>query len=687
MRKHFTASLSACLVTASFVGCGDKTQDVQVSEQLDTLLDQMSRLQYADAPVEGNTLEYTLGKEVDGVKVPGSTRYEAAYLDQALALLPQAEEILKNGTPLQQQSANAIIGSIRTDEAAFLIDEAERAFQQGAKDVVALRSKLGVLREIRAINDTVAGDRSEIIETYRTGLSVDGATVVGINGLQEQAAAAAELASKASADLSVYNEQMSELRDKVDEYEALELKLTSQARSSQSTDKFDKLDQATAAAKEGELAQAQSEKVTIDAWIAERVAKLEEYKRQQLAGNPQSSIADLLGKLDGFIAEVSTETNIPDSSDVYAGIAQRLATAKAGGGDDVLKAAAFLLAMSEYATADAPDADERGRFVAAMDARINGYLGVIGALEMKIAQIKLDRQRVADKLAEIDNDRQAVLKDLASAFAQKDALIQAAGFDRMSAAIDSLKQAEAAVKRAGSGNDMELMSVYMLHARALQQQSLSARSYLTTLTSIASAGADLLGSDLHTTFSTRAEGLQQLLAEVNAATGDLQTAAGVISTNILTGVDEESARGKIAARQMEVYESLIASLGQAGGALPPVEKPATETPDTPREGGTDEALLGSWRQEIKEIEGQLLPEPIFMTLTFKADGVLTIEVPGPGGAQVTMNGSYSAGDGKITINSPAEFGDEKDNGTYEITGDTVKLVDEDGEVVELTRIQ
>ena len=175
MRKHLTASLSACLVTASFVGCGEKSQDVQVSEQLDTLLDQMSRLQYADAPAEGNTLGYTLGKEVDGVKVPGSIRFEAAYLDQALALLPQAEAIFKNGTPLQKQSASAIIGSIRTDEAAFLIDEAERSFQQGAKDVVALRRKLGLLREIQAIINTVAGDRCLIIVTDRPGLKVYGA--------------------------------------------------------------------------------------------------------------------------------------------------------------------------------------------------------------------------------------------------------------------------------------------------------------------------------------------------------------------------------------------------------------------------------------------------------------------------------------------------------------------------------
>ena len=90
MRKYLTASLIACLASATFVGCGEKTQEAQVSEQLEQLLDQMSRLQYADAPSEGNELVYTLGKEVNGVQVPGSTRFEAAYLDQALALLPLA---------------------------------------------------------------------------------------------------------------------------------------------------------------------------------------------------------------------------------------------------------------------------------------------------------------------------------------------------------------------------------------------------------------------------------------------------------------------------------------------------------------------------------------------------------------------------------------------------------------------
>lgn len=575
MRKHFIASLSACLVTTSFIGCGDKTQEAQVSEQLDTLLDQMSLLQYADAPIKGNNLAYTLGKEVDGVKVPGSTRFEAAYLDQALALLPLAQDIESKGTPLQKQSANAIIGSVRTDEAAFLIDEAERAFQQGAKHIIDLRSKLSVLREIAALNNTVAGDGAEVIETYRTGLSAGGFDVIGINAMQEQASSAAAIATKASQDLESANKQIEDLREKVAEYEALELKLTGQARSSQSTDKFDKLDQATAAAKEAETAQAQAQKLEIDAWISERVANLAAFKRQRLTG--QADASQLLGKLNSFLDAASQETNIPSSSDVYAGVAQILGQAKQGAGSDTAKAAAFLLAMSDFGNAAAVDQDERARLVAAIDKRVIDEIGVVGALEMKIEQIKLERQRVADKLAEIESDRQAVLSDFSAAFKKHDAMTQAAGFDRMTAAIDALKQAELAVQASGNNTEMELMSVYLLHARALHQQSVSARLYRTTLESIAAAGPQLLGGDLHAAITSRVQDMQGILTQVAAASGELQSAANA-PTASLQNIDAESARGQIASRQLEVYQSLIDSLAQAGTPVESSEEPETATP-------------------------------------------------------------------------------------------------------------
>ena len=518
----------------------------------------MSRLKYADAPLNTklnakevkNELQYTLGREVNGVKIPGSARFEAAYLDQALALIPLAEEIEKAGTPLQKESANAIIGSIRTDEAAFLVDEAERAFQTGVNEVIALRSKLGLLRDIQALNDSVAADRPEIVETYQDGLNANGTQITGINQLQDTASTLSSKAEQASKDLNEYNSQIEDLQEQVTEYEALELKLIGQARSSQSTAKFDKLDQATSAAKEAETAQAKAQKFEIDAWITERMANLAEFKRQQLAGSKASSTASLMAQIDGFLAKAAEETNLPASTDAYKGLAQILSDAKAESDDKVLQAAAFLLGMSEFGTSAAPDADQRRLLVTAMDTRVGDYLGMIGALEMKIAQIRLERQRVEKKLAEIEKDRQSVLGALTTAFTTSDTKLQITGFDRMAAAIDSLKKAEQAVKESGSGVEMELMSVYVLHARALHQQRVSAQLYLTTLSSIATAGPELLGDSLHGTITGRAQEMQDLLDSVSASIDGLQTAASMPAT-ALVNLDEESPRGKIAARPIK----------------------------------------------------------------------------------------------------------------------------------------
>jgi hypothetical protein len=213
-----------------------------------------------------------------------------------------------------------------------------------------------------------------------------------------------------------------------------------------------------------------------------------------------------------------------------------------------------------------------------MDQRVNSYLGMIGSLEMKIAQIKLDRQRVSDKLAVIDQDRQQVLTDLTAAFAQRDTMLQATGFDRMASAIISLKLAETAVKASGDGTDMELMSVYLLHARALHQQRVSAQLYLTTLNSIATAGPELLGDTLHASITTRAKDMESLLGQVSASIGDLQTAASLPASTLLN-LDAASPRGEIAVRQMEVYDSLMANLGQGGAAPESSEEEETETPE------------------------------------------------------------------------------------------------------------
>lgn len=597
MRNTLTAaSLSACLVTACFVGCGEKSQEKQVSEKIDVLLEEVSQLKYADAPLKNkqldgkleytfdNKLEYTFGKEIDGVKVPGSTSFEAAYLDQAVALLPLAEEILKDGTPLQRESANAIIGSIRTDEAAFLIDEAERSLQSGVNDVIALRDQISRLRGIAALKNAVAGDRLEVIETYQTGLNTGGTTITGITQLREAAATNGSQAEEATSDLAQYNAQIDDLRESVADYEALELKLMGQARSAQSTAKYDRLDQASSAAKEAETAQANAQRFEIDAWLSERAAILAEFKRQQLAGDKQSSTAQLMGKLEGYLTESATETNVSTSSDTYTILAQALEQAKTASSDEVLQAAAFLLSMSAYATAEASDDDQRAMLSAAMDKRISGYLGVIGLLEMKIAQIRLNRQRAADKLAENESDRQQIIQELIAGFDKHDKMLQAAGFARMRVAIERLDQAEAAVQGSGNDNEMDLMSVYLLHARALHQQSVSAQLYYTTLSSIAEAGPELLGEDLHTAVSGRATAMQNLLAAVKTEVLDLQGKASDPAAAV-QGLGQESDRGQIATRQLELYNALMTSLGAAPAGTPST---GDTTPATPAAGGTED---------------------------------------------------------------------------------------------------
>lgn len=560
MRKYLTATLSTCLLSATLAGCGEKSQEAQVAEQLNTLLGQMHQLKYADAPSKANALEYTLGKEVDGVKIPGSIRFEAAYLDQALALLPLAEEIKKTGTPLQVQSANTIIGAIRSDEGAFLIDEAERSFQQGVRELIALRSKLGILREIQATDHAVAGDATEIVETYQAGLDVEGTRVAGISELTEQAKAMANLARQAESDFSAYRQKLSALREEAAEYEALELKLVGESRRAQSTDKFDKLDQATAAAQKGENLRAQAQAIEIDAWIADRTANLEQYKHQQLAGEKSANVADLLGKLESFIAQASQDTGISADTDAYVGLKQILDQAKAEAGNSTVKAASFLLALSDYRTASASNAEQRSRLVSAMMADINRYLGVIGTLQMKIAQVKLKQERVADQLAAIEGHRKAVISDFAQAFSEKDTEIEIAGFDRMAASVEVLTQAIEAVKGAGSGHETDLMSLYMIHARALQQQKFSAETYLTLLSSIAEAGPGLLGESFHATLRGRIAGLEARLDQVAEAVAPLQANGDTLAAGLMVGLDPESDRGKLSLAQIDIFQSLIESL-------------------------------------------------------------------------------------------------------------------------------
>lgn|GEM_PF-2541619 len=584
MRKPLIASLSACLVASSFIGCGEQTTEKQVSEKLDVLLDKMSRLEYADVPIEGNKLVYTLGVEVDGVQVPGSTAFEAAYIDQALALLPLAEEIEKQGSKLQKQSANAIIGSIKADEAAYLIDVAELSFQKGAGAVVAMRSSIAVLREIKLLNDAVAGDRSEIIQTLQEGLSEGGVSVVGTTQLQAQADAAGATAKQASDALGKINAKIDELNKKVDEYEGLELKLSTEARSAKAAARYDKLDQATTAAKESQSAEAEAESLALNAWINEQNANLAEFKRQRLDGSGDP--AALLGQLDAMMKAAAEASNVSDSSDTFNVLAASLSQAKAGPGDDRSKAAAFLLGLSDYAAADAPDSDERGILADELNKRVDASIGVIGLLEMKVEQVKIEQRLVAGKLAEIEKDRQDVLAALTGSFNAQDALIQAAGFDRMAAAVESLKTAQAAIDGAGRNMEMELMSAYVLHARALHQQNLSAKAYKTTLDSIATAGPEILGESLQATISGRAAEMQELIDGVAAQAQTLGQEAMQVGISIMSSADSESSAGQAAMNQLEIFSTLMEGLGGGiggGGVTTEIIGDGDDTVDEPAE--------------------------------------------------------------------------------------------------------
>ena len=108
---------------------------------------------------------------------------------------------------------------------------------------------------------------------------------------------------------------------------------------------------------------------------------------------------------------------------------------------------------------------------------------------------------------------------------------------------------------------------------------------MTTLSSIAAAGPDLIGGELHAALTARVQDMQSLLSQVAAASSELQAAASGPSTNLNT--DGETASGKIAARQLEVFDSLIESMGQ--GAASPGNDTPDASPSTPSGDETDGA--------------------------------------------------------------------------------------------------
>ncbi|MEM6506122.1 MAG: hypothetical protein AAF711_11815, partial [Planctomycetota bacterium] len=167
---------------------------------------------------------------------------------------------------------------------------------------------------------------------------------------------------------------------------------------------------------------------------------------------------------------------------------------------------------------------------------------------------------------------------------------------------------------------------------------------------------------------SRALEMQNLLAQVKAAADDLQISVSTPAA-ALAGLDPETTRGAIAARQMEVYDGIMASLGAAPAGIPGAAPSDDDTP-TPEPTGTADpaALIGAWENEA---EG--------MGFTFTAGGKLQLKMAGPGGESLSVEGSYSVDGENLTITMPAEFGGDSETGKFSVDGDTLFLIAPEGE--------
>ena len=472
MRNTLKTKFSTCVLLAGVVGmtlgCEGPSQEQQTADKLQALLEKMDRLEYAAVALPENELVYTDGVEIDGVRLPGSNSFTAAYLDQALVLLPEAQDIAQTGNTPQKQSANAIIASILTDEGSYLTNEADEAIQKGTSQINLLRQGADMVKAILEHNKALAGDRAAVIDTLKTGKIGNGDSVQGINQLSEQVAAADKVATDARGKLAKAFEQIKQLREDSLEFESLDLKLTNESDAAKGSARFAKLEKATVAMKEGLLAEAKADSLTTDVAVLEGQAKLAERRKN-------------LGQ------------------------------------------------------------------------------EVVNELEAKVANIKAERQTVADKLAQLDADRKAALQTLTGAYNEIDALMQVGGFDRMAKATDRFTKADEALDKAKSGNSSAFrqMSLYALHARSLQQQALAARTYAAMLGTLTAAGPDVLGPALHATITQRITQLEALDASVQAAATELDTKAASTLSTISSQVDAESTEGQTAGKLIESFRSLI----------------------------------------------------------------------------------------------------------------------------------
>lgn len=297
--------LTTCMLLAGVVGltgCEGPSPEQQTAEKLSALLEKMSRLDFAQAPVAENKLTYTNGTVIDGVTLRGDTSFDAVYIDQALTLLPEARQIAQSGNPTQKQAANTVIASILTDEGSYLTNQAERVFQEGTSKISFLRERADMVKAILAHNQALAGDGAVVIDTLQTGNIGNNKSVEGITQLQDQVAKASESAAEARSELAETLATIEQLREQVLEYESLDLELTNEADAAKAEARFAKLEKATQAMKEAELAEAKADALETDAEVLAGQAELAE-SRKELS---QKVVDELEAKVEQIKAERRT---------------------------------------------------------------------------------------------------------------------------------------------------------------------------------------------------------------------------------------------------------------------------------------------------------------------------------------------------------------------------------------------
>jgi len=306
VRTTLKTKLSTCVLltavtglTTGLIGCAGQSDDQLTAEKLEQLIDRVDRLEYAFAPTEANAQAYTRGETVSGVELPGRLAFDAAYIDESLTLIPLAQDIAQSGNPVQQQAARSILASIYTDEAGYLINAADRVFQQQSGRFSSLRTHARNAEQILAHNAALAGDGAVIIDTIQTGQTGTGMTVDGIRQLSEQVDAAQAAYTEATNKLAQTRETIDELRDEVLEYESLDLQLTNEANASSSDARFPKLEKATEAMAQAARAEAKADRLATDAEVLENQAELAQTRRQA----NEAVISELEGKIEQIRAE------------------------------------------------------------------------------------------------------------------------------------------------------------------------------------------------------------------------------------------------------------------------------------------------------------------------------------------------------------------------------------------------